>query len=40
VVFGRKQQRTQTQLLMDELAESYGHLKSAAGTSPAAPPRD
>jgi hypothetical protein len=31
VVFGRKQQRTQTQLLMDELAESYGHLKSAAG---------
>ena len=31
MVFGRKQQRTQTQLLMDELAESYGHLKSAAG---------
>jgi hypothetical protein len=32
VVFGRKQQqRTQTQLLMDELAETYGHLKSAAG---------
>ena len=30
-MFGRKQQRTQTQLLMDELAESYGHLKSAAG---------
>ena len=31
MVFGRKQQRTQTQQLMDELAESYGHLKLAAG---------
>jgi cytoskeletal protein RodZ len=31
-VFGRKEpQRTQTQAVMDELAESYGHLRRAAG---------
>lgn len=30
-MFGRKQRRTHRQQLMDELAESYGHLKLAAG---------
>jgi hypothetical protein len=31
VVFGRKPPRTQSQQLMDELTESSGHLKQAAG---------
>lgn len=32
VVFGRnKPERTQTEQLLDELTESYGHLKLAAG---------
>lgn len=32
LVFGRKEPpRTQSQLVMDELAESYGHLRHAAG---------
>jgi len=30
-VFGRRKPRTHTQRLMDELAESYGHLRLAAG---------
>jgi hypothetical protein len=31
VVFGRKPPRTQTEQMMDELAESYSHFKQAAG---------
>jgi len=30
-VFGRKESRTHTDQLLDELAQSYGHLKLAAG---------
>jgi hypothetical protein len=30
-VFGRKKQRSHTSRLMDELSESYGHLRMAAG---------
>ena len=30
-MFGRKRARTHTEQLLDELAESYGHLKMAAG---------